>query len=227
MDANPAYLAQLGYTRDELAKKRYEDITPSKWHGQEAQNVAQLKAGGAPMYFEKEHIRKGGTVFPVALTGRVIRDESGAPSTMGVFVQDITERKQAEEALHESESRYRLLVETSIEGIWSMDREHRTTYVNQSMADMLGYEPSEMLGRRLRNFSFRKICSSIKRAWKNGTADRMKFMSAVSAGGMVCNYGHWSRRVCKKIPRGISTVPLPCLQTSPNGKTGGRRPARQ
>jgi PAS domain S-box-containing protein len=286
LDANPAYLAQLGYTRDELAKIRYQDYTPPKWHEQEAQNVLQLKASGLPMYFEKEHIRKDGTVFPVALTGWVIRDERGTPDTLGVFVQDITSikkaelelreseerhrlisemnsdyvycgkafpdgssqtawvsgaferitgysfdeivqrpggfsglifpedlkkvidqqpvlfesgmataeyrimrkdgearwlrdnmkliegdgygkpahllgavnditaQKLAEIALRESESRYRLLVETSIEGIWSMDREHRTTYVNQSMADMLGYEPSEMLGRKVEEFFF-------------------------------------------------------------------------
>jgi PAS domain S-box-containing protein len=154
LDISPAYLAQLGYTHDEMAKKRYEDITPPKWYAQEAQNIAQLKATGLPVYFEKEHIRKDGTVFPVALTGWVIRDESGAPSTLGVFVQDISDRKQAEEALHETESRYRLLVETSIEGIWSMDREHRTSYVNQSMADMLGYEPAEMLGKKVEEFFF-------------------------------------------------------------------------
>ncbi len=154
LDANPAYLAQLGYTRDEMAKIRYQDYTPPKWQEREAQNVAQLKASGVPMYFEKEHIRKDGTVFPVALTGWVIREGGGSPDTLGAFVQDISERRHAEDALRASESRYRLLVETSIEGIWSMDREHRTDYVNQSMVDMLGYEAAEMLGRKVEEFFF-------------------------------------------------------------------------
>jgi CheY-like chemotaxis protein len=51
-------------------------------------------------------------------------------------------RVQAEEALRKSEEQYRLLVETSNDGIWAMDRDHVTTYVNQAMANMLGYEPS-------------------------------------------------------------------------------------
>jgi PAS domain S-box-containing protein len=154
VDINPAFLRQLGYTHDEIVTKHYEDFTPLEWRAQEAQNVAQLKTTGLPMYFEKEHIRKDGTVYPVALTGWTIRNECGAPGILGVFVQDISERKAADVALRASETKYRLLVDASIEGIWSMDREHRTTYVNQSMADMLGYEPSEMLGKKVEEFFF-------------------------------------------------------------------------
>ena len=61
---------------------------------------------------------------------------------------------QREAALRKSEERYRLLIETANEGIWSMDGSHGTTYVNQAMADMLGYTPSEMLGRKVEDFFF-------------------------------------------------------------------------
>jgi PAS domain S-box-containing protein len=81
-------------------------------------------------------------------------DGQGQVSGLVGIERDVTERKHAEDALRESESRYRLLVETSIEGIWIMDREHRTSYVNQSMADMLGYEPAEMLGKKVEEFFF-------------------------------------------------------------------------
>jgi len=67
---------------------------------------------------------------------------------------EIAERKQAEEALQGSEERYRLLVETANEGIWSMDGDHVTTFVNEAMANMLGYEPSEMLGKKVEEFFF-------------------------------------------------------------------------
>jgi len=56
-------------------------------------------------------------------------------------------RKQAERALQESEARYRSIVETAQEGIWMLDATGKTTYVNDRMAEMLGYTPSEMLGR--------------------------------------------------------------------------------
>jgi PAS domain S-box-containing protein len=61
---------------------------------------------------------------------------------------------RAEEALRESEEKYRRIVQTSKEGIWAMDSNYLTTFVNQRMADMLGYTPVEMIGRRVDTFMF-------------------------------------------------------------------------
>ena len=68
--------------------------------------------------------------------------------------RDITDRVRAEAALKESESNYRRLVETANEGIWAVDCEIRTIYVNQLMADMLGYSQEEMWGRPVTEFMF-------------------------------------------------------------------------
>ncbi|MEI7636219.1 MAG: PAS domain S-box protein [Syntrophus sp. (in: bacteria)] len=81
-------------------------------------------------------------------------NKSGQLMRLVHVVRDITEVKQANEALRESEERYRLLVETANEGIWSMDGDHRTSYVNQAMANMLGYDPTEMLGKKVEDFFF-------------------------------------------------------------------------
>lgn len=62
------------------------------------------------------------------------------------------ERQQFEESLRESEARYRILVETANEGIWAADAENRTTFVNNKMAEMLGYQPEEMRQRTLSDF---------------------------------------------------------------------------
>jgi len=66
--------------------------------------------------------------------------------------QDITERRRAEEALKESEKKYRQLVETMQEGIWLIDKDSNTSFVNPRMAEMLGYTVEEMLGKPI--FSF-------------------------------------------------------------------------
>ena len=68
--------------------------------------------------------------------------------------RDITARLQAETALKKSESNYRRIVETANEGIWAVDPEIRTIYVNQLMADMLGYSQEEMQGRPVTDFMF-------------------------------------------------------------------------
>ena len=65
---------------------------------------------------------------------------------------DITEHSRFETILKESEEKYRTLVEDSLEGIWVIDAEANTSFVNQSMANMLGYEISEMIGSNLYEF---------------------------------------------------------------------------
>ncbi|MCT7961592.1 PAS domain S-box protein [Laspinema sp. D1] len=65
---------------------------------------------------------------------------------------DITDRKQAEAALKQSEEQYRRIVETANEGIWSIDAQDCTNFVNPKMAELLGYTPEEMLGKSLLYF---------------------------------------------------------------------------
>ncbi len=59
-----------------------------------------------------------------------------------------------EEALQETEKKYRILVETANEGIWSINRDQETTFVNGAMAKMLGYAVSEMIGKKVEDFLF-------------------------------------------------------------------------
>ncbi|MEG4337129.1 PAS domain S-box protein [Microcoleus sp. D3_18_C2] len=66
-----------------------------------------------------------------------------------LMTQNITARQLAEEALRESEEKYRCIVETADEGIWMIDTEGKTTFVNQKMANMLGCTPEEMIGKSL------------------------------------------------------------------------------
>ena len=68
--------------------------------------------------------------------------------------QIIAEQKRAQKVLKESEERFRFFVETANEGVWSMDGQFRTTFVNRKMAEMLGFSPEEMLGRTVDSFMF-------------------------------------------------------------------------
>ena len=80
------------------------------------------------------------------------RDEKGEVIGVIVFSVDITERRNAEDALRVSEERHRLIVETATEGIWTLDQEGRTTFANTVMAEMLGWTRKEMLGRHVTEF---------------------------------------------------------------------------
>ncbi|MGK7957400.1 MAG: PAS domain S-box protein [Crocosphaera sp.] len=69
-----------------------------------------------------------------------------------VSLRDITESYEAQEALCESEKKYRQIVETATEGIWIIDQKNKTTFVNQQMSEMLGYEIEEIIGKSFLDF---------------------------------------------------------------------------
>lgn len=71
---------------------------------------------------------------------------------VSVAAEEITERKLAEHALRQSETRYRRLVESASEGIWQLDPEFEVREVNERMARMLGYAKEEIVGRHIRDF---------------------------------------------------------------------------
>jgi len=73
-----------------------------------------------------------------------------------LLISDRESRVEAEKLLKASEERYRRIVNVTNEGIWSIDPELKTTFVNSKMAEMLGYSEREMLGRPLSDFVFRE-----------------------------------------------------------------------
>lgn len=70
-----------------------------------------------------------------------------SPEGLSVYLQDITVRKQVELELEESHERYRQIVETAQEGIWMIDENNKTVFVNQKMCDILEYSIDEMMGK--------------------------------------------------------------------------------
>lgn len=99
-EANGAYLDMLGYALDELTGVTYQQLTPPRWAKMEAEIVAQqIMSRGYTDEYEKEYIRKDGSVVPVAVRAILVRDEAGAPVRIMGIVRDITEQKEAKEAL--------------------------------------------------------------------------------------------------------------------------------
>jgi PAS domain S-box-containing protein len=74
-------------------------------------------------------------------------DADGRVQGFVAFVHDVTAQKSVEEALRESEEKFRRIVETANEGIWLLDENARVTFVNRRMSSLIGYAPEEMMGR--------------------------------------------------------------------------------
>ena len=146
VETNQAYLEMLGYTAEEILGLRYQDVTPPKWHQFEADIVEQqVLARGYSDTYEKEYIRKDGTVFPIELRTYLIKDKTGAPSGMWAFLRDITARKQVEEAL-QKEKRFTEAILDSLPGtFFLLDSQGKQLRTNRSGLEISGYSWEELL----------------------------------------------------------------------------------
>jgi PAS domain S-box-containing protein len=99
-------------------------------------------------------VRPDGTIVWLERNSIAQFDEQGQLLRVIGIIADITERKRAEDAVRQSEEKYRRIVETTNEGIWLLDQDFHTSFVNRQMAEMLGYQQVEMLGRSVFDFYF-------------------------------------------------------------------------
>jgi PAS domain S-box-containing protein len=106
IEANEALLHIVGHSRDDIVsgRLRWTELTPPEWQDADERAVAELRARGSCKAYEKEYLRNDGSRVPVLVGAAAL----GGPRDQGVaFVLDLTERKEAEQNLRESERRYR------------------------------------------------------------------------------------------------------------------------
>ncbi len=109
---------------------------------------------------------KDGHIFPTWLTTNVAKDKAGNPIAMIVENRDMTEIKKTQEALKESELWSRNIINTAHEGIWVLDKEANTSFVNPQTAKLLGYFKEEMEGQPLFNFMDEEAAVEAKEYFK-------------------------------------------------------------
>lgn len=107
------------------------------------ERLRRMKNGEA-LNFEVKHYRKDGSTFPLEVSCQVI-ESNGKRFYLG-FHHDITERKEAEKALRQSEEKYRALIEGSIEGVLITEG-FDLLFVNRALLDILGYESFNEMAR--------------------------------------------------------------------------------
>jgi diguanylate cyclase (GGDEF)-like protein/PAS domain S-box-containing protein len=147
---NDTELAMLGYTRDEvIGRYAWEFVV------EEISRAAiDAKLAGALDLapFERTFIAKSGEHIPVLLEDRLILEPNGRASGIRTTVLDIGDRKRAEQALRESEERYRQLVELSPDAI-AVHRRGRIVFVNPACVKLFGAtHADELVGRHAIDF---------------------------------------------------------------------------
>jgi PAS domain S-box-containing protein len=152
-EVNPAMARILGYEPQELVGKRVADFTHPDDLERRAKFLDDLLSGRIPWgEQERRFIHKDGSTVWVRIWASVQRDSAGNPLHFISLVQDITAQRRAENALRESEERYRNLVEMLPEGLW-VQRNGIILYVNPAMVRLLGASrEEELLGRSIYDF---------------------------------------------------------------------------
>ena len=149
----------LGYDEDEITGKNwFDNFLFQKDYDNVRDIFQQLMQGnlGPLEYEENPIITKSGQKKLIAWHNTLLKNEKDEIIGTLSSGEDITEHKRAEEALRESEGKYRNLIESIHQGIWSIDEDAYTTFVNPSMAEMLGYTVDEIQGKHLFDFMDKK-----------------------------------------------------------------------
>jgi PAS domain S-box-containing protein len=144
ISVNERYCEITGYSRDEIMKMRWEDLTHPDDLPDSRDFVRRTREGEFANYtMEKRFIRKDGSVVWVHLTVSIVRADSGEPLYLVAFVQDITERRNAQGAASRSLSLLQATLESTADGILVVDLAGKIVSYNQRMAEMWGI-PAEL-----------------------------------------------------------------------------------
>jgi PAS domain S-box-containing protein len=152
VEVNDKFCEMLGYSRSELINQSARMIYPGdddfNYVGKEKYaQIAEQGFGSVETRFK----RKDGTVIDIILSSTQA-DTSDLAKGVIFTAQDITKRKQVEEALSTSESKYRSLVETAGAGVATIDLTGNLTFANQTLLKQLGYIEDEIIGKKFADF---------------------------------------------------------------------------
>jgi len=145
---NDSVCRMLGMTRAEmmgLNNRQYTDKENSQILYQAFNNV--FRTGEPSKGVDYQIIRKDGTKLYIESSVSLIRNASGQPLGFRGIMRNITMRKLTEEALRESEGKFRSLAESSIDFIMHHDRQCRHTYINPAGLQVSGLAAADLIGK--------------------------------------------------------------------------------
>jgi PAS domain S-box-containing protein len=145
---SPQIETMTGYTPEESSEHFLSAITdnPINLAGRRA-TVRALKTGQKQPTYVMEMLNKAGAKMLFEFNETPIKDEQGNVTGMVGVARDVTEQKAIEQALIESEAKFRGIIEASPDPIWEVDTAGVFTYMSSRMLESMGYEPDELMGK--------------------------------------------------------------------------------
>ena len=134
---NDRWCEIVGYTHEELVTMSFQDlIHPDDLHGSLLQLQPFIEDGNRFSSSEKRYLRKDKSIVWVNLTASIVNEPSGVPKYFISVIEDVTERKRAEAALHESENKLNVILESTADGILAVDAKGKVLRTNKRFAEL-------------------------------------------------------------------------------------------
>jgi PAS domain S-box-containing protein len=176
---NPRVCDLLGYSEAELRGRMVKDLSHPDDRDLADGPRARVFAGELESArLEKRYLRKDGRVVWANLAIALERDAGGRPLYAISVLEDITARKEAEEALRQSEERFRKSFELAASGVAHVDLDGRFMRLNRSLTRILGYDESELVGRSVKEVSHpedRDVTDAQRALVRSGHRESVRF----------------------------------------------------
>jgi len=182
VEANEKASELLGYTVEEFKGLSFRDVVVSSAISDSEERLKKLLQGEDLPIYEKQFRTKEGKIIPVEISVSGIRDDSGNVVYIQSIVRDITKRKKAEQALRESEEKYRNVVEQAASGI-AIVQDGVFKYVNPWLTEVTGYTTRELVDTPYTDYIHHQVPKVL------GTEPDDKKMTAYEA-LLTCKQGH-------------------------------------
>lgn len=144
---NSGFERLTGYSKEEVLDNQYCSFKPTNATPTALEDVQRALASGKETQVTLHSARADGTLFWSQLCITPIRDATGRLTNFIGVQTDISDRVAFEQALRQSEERFRSLVETTSDWVWEVDENAVYTYASPKVYDLLGYKPEEVLGK--------------------------------------------------------------------------------
>ena len=142
ISVNQRYCEITGYSREEILEKKVEDLTYPDDVPASLEFIRRIRCGELPEYkIEERYLRKDESVIWVNLTVSIVRSATGDPLYLVAFIEDITDRREAQSQASRSLSLLRATLESTADGILVVDLNGKILNFNQKMADMWEIPP--------------------------------------------------------------------------------------
>ncbi|TCK49453.1 diguanylate cyclase with PAS/PAC sensor /diguanylate cyclase with PAS/PAC and GAF sensors [Xanthomonas vasicola] len=183
-DVNPALCGILGYSREQLLRTNFQQITHPDDLEMDLQLVQDLIDGKRDSYsLGKRYISQQGAVIWAQLSLSLVRDSSGAPVHFVSQIQDVTERHVAAERLAESEAHLRAISDATPTLVAQFDAGQRYLFANQAHRAWLGMEPASLVGRHITQVLGENLSTAARAALAQAVAGQRASFEHVLRGG--------------------------------------------